>query len=104
MIPISQVDLRGIVGRSLGCPGDAFSIGRKTGQTIKSVGRSHTYGLRLPCGVDDIQLKILKTMLVGIENQVLAGRMIKRRPAHLFHIGNRSLLATVNVHRHDFGS
>ena len=101
MIPIGQVHLRGFAGASLRSPSHSFAVGSETGQTVELVGIGHSYGFGFSFCVNNVQLKILKAMLVRIEDQVLARRMIKRSPAHLFHIRDRSLLASIDVHRHD---
>src|SRR6185295_10841515 len=72
-------------------------------QTVETIRVGDAYRFLGAGGVDHEQLEVLEPEFVRRENNVRAGRMFVRRPAHRSEIGQLSDVRSVQLHGEDVG-
>ena len=99
MLPIRREQLGFSARRAVRRPAEFQAVRRERRQAVEAVAECHARRLARARGIDDEQFEVGKTQLVGREDDVFAGGMVKRRPGRAAKIGEPANLRTVQLHR-----
>ena len=104
IIPVGKENLRfTITGPSAG-PAEFGSVRRKNGESVEPPCECHPDRLVFAVNIDNEQLEIFETELVRRKDEILAARMIERRPGHRLEIRELLFVRAVEVHRPNVGN